>query len=118
MKIFKMGLDGGKPAEGITGVQPEWFYKGGGDIVTAPEQALPVPDFAEDAGKEPELVGVNLIGPSGQLFVWALPLAMSFPITLLRSSTIMLTIFTCTLWAPAHSVLSITLAPNPVIVSK
>ena len=88
MKIFKMGLDGGKPAEGQVGVQPEWFYKGGGDIVTAPEQALPVPDFAEDAGKEPELVGVNLIGPSGQLFVWALPLAMSFPITLLRSSTI------------------------------
>ena len=37
-------------------------------IVTAPEQALPVPDFAEDGGEEPELVGVYLIGPSGQLF--------------------------------------------------
>ena len=68
MKIFKMGLDGGKPAEGKTGVQPEWFYKGGGDIVTAPEQALPVPHFAEDAGEEPELVGVYLIGPNGQPF--------------------------------------------------
>jgi hypothetical protein len=61
-------LNGGKPAEGKPGVQPEWFYKDGGNIVTAPGQALPVPDFAEDAGEEPELVGVYLIGPSGQLF--------------------------------------------------
>ena len=68
MKIFKMDLDGGKPAEGKAGVQPEWFYKGGGDIVIAPDQALPVPHFAEDAGEEPDLVDVNLIGPSGQLF--------------------------------------------------
>jgi hypothetical protein len=74
MKMFKMGLDGGRPAEGKIGVQPEWFYKGDGDIVAAPEQALPVPHFAEDAGEEPELVGIYLIGPSGQ------PLRLGFAI--------------------------------------
>ena len=30
MKMFRMGLEGGKPAPGETGVQPEWFYKGDG----------------------------------------------------------------------------------------
>src|SRR5579863_5892229 len=28
MKMFKMGLEGGKPGKGQEGVQPEWFYKG------------------------------------------------------------------------------------------
>ncbi|MDE3029603.1 MAG: GguC protein, partial [Paracoccaceae bacterium] len=27
MKMFRMGIEGGKPAAGQTGVQPEWFYK-------------------------------------------------------------------------------------------
>nr|WP_067288840.1 AraD1 family protein [Marinobacterium profundum] len=74
MRMFKMGLEGGKPAAGETGVQPEWFYKGDGDIVIAPEQALPVPHFAEDAGEEPELIGIYLIGPNGQ------PLRLGFAI--------------------------------------
>ena len=30
MRMFKMGLEGGKPAKGETGAQPEWFYKGDG----------------------------------------------------------------------------------------
>ena len=28
MRMFKMGVDGGKPQEGTVGTQPEWFYKG------------------------------------------------------------------------------------------
>src|SRR5579871_4923617 len=28
MKMFKLGLEGGKPAKGQAGAQPEWFYKG------------------------------------------------------------------------------------------
>ena len=28
MKMFKQGLEGGKPAKGQVGAQPEWFYKG------------------------------------------------------------------------------------------
>jgi hypothetical protein len=47
------------------GAQPEWFYKGDGDIVVAPEQALPVPAFADDAGEEPELVGLYVNAPDG-----------------------------------------------------
>jgi len=65
MRMFKLGLEGGKPAAGQVGAQPEWFYKGDGGIVVAPEAAFPVPAFAEDAGEEPELVGLYLIGSEG-----------------------------------------------------
>jgi hypothetical protein len=63
MKMFKLGLDGGKPETGKIGAQPEWFYKGDGSIVVAPYAPIPVPGFALDGGEEPELVGVYLIGP-------------------------------------------------------
>lgn len=65
MKMFKWGLEGGKPADGGIGVPPEWFYKGDGDIVTAPEQALEMVDFAEDGGDEAELVGLYLVDAQG-----------------------------------------------------
>ncbi len=65
MKMFRMGLDGGKPAPGARGVQPEWFYKGDGSIVVGPGQPLTSPDFALDGGEEPEIVGLYLIGPDG-----------------------------------------------------
>lgn len=65
MKMFKWGLEGGKPAEGRIGVAPEWFYKGDGAIVTPPEQAFDMVDFAEDGGDEAELVGLYMIDPGG-----------------------------------------------------
>ena len=65
MKMFRMGLEGGKPAPGETGVQPEWFYKGTGHAVVAPGQPIPSPAFAADAGEEPEIAGLYLIGPDG-----------------------------------------------------
>jgi hypothetical protein len=65
MKMFRMGLEGGKPAAGETGVQPEWFYKGDGSTVVAPGSALPSPSFALDGGEEPEIVGLYVIGPDG-----------------------------------------------------
>jgi len=65
MKMFRMGLDGGKPRPGETGIQPEWFYKGDGSIVVAPGAALPSPSFARDGGEEPEIVGVYVIGGDG-----------------------------------------------------
>src|SRR3546814_10599193 len=55
MKMFLMGVDGGKPADGGIGVQPEWFYKGDGAALIAPGAPLPSPDFALDAGEEPEI---------------------------------------------------------------
>ncbi len=65
MRMFKLGLEGGKPAPGQTGVQPEWFYKGDGDSVVAPEHAFSSPAFAQDGGEEPEIVGLYLIGADG-----------------------------------------------------
>lgn len=65
MRMFKLGVEGGKPAPGEVGAQPEWFYKGDGDCVVAPEAALPSPAFAEDAGEEPELAGLYVIGDDG-----------------------------------------------------
>jgi len=66
MKMFKWGLEGGKPANGTIGVAPEWFYKGDGAIVTPPEQAFDMVDFAEDGGDEVELVGLYLIDGDGR----------------------------------------------------
>lgn len=65
MRMFKRGLENGKPKNGATGAEPEWFYKGDGDIVVAPWQALPVPSFAEDAGEEPEIAAFYLIDRDG-----------------------------------------------------
>tara|TARA_R110000796_G_C14540310_1_gene432823 strand:- start:567 stop:1553 length:987 start_codon:yes stop_codon:yes gene_type:complete len=66
MRMFKLGIEGGKPQSGISGAQPEWFYKGDGACVVAPEAEIPVPHFAEDAGEEPELAGLYVIGDDGQ----------------------------------------------------
>jgi len=65
MKMFKLGLEGGKPAAGREGVQPEWFYKGDGASVVPPENAFTSPAFAQDGGEEPEIVGLYVIGPDG-----------------------------------------------------
>ncbi len=65
MKMFRMGLEGGKPSSGAVGVQPEWFYKGDGRSIVAPEKPLPSPDFALDAGEEPELAGIYIIAADG-----------------------------------------------------
>jgi len=66
MKMFRMGLEGGKPAEGQRGVQPEWFYKGNGYSVINPGQPIPSPSFALDAGEEPEIAGIYVIDQNGQ----------------------------------------------------
>ncbi|WP_426341790.1 AraD1 family protein [Pseudoduganella sp. S-14] len=66
MKMFRLGVEGGKPAEGQRGVQPEWFYKGDGSIVAATGQALTMPEFSLDGGEEPEIAGLYVIGEDGQ----------------------------------------------------
>ncbi|NNG24381.1 AraD1 family protein [Telluria aromaticivorans] len=66
MKMFRMGVEGGKPESGNAGVQPEWFYKGDGSIVRATGQDLDMPDFSLDGGEEPEIAGLYLIGEDGQ----------------------------------------------------
>lgn len=65
MRMFMLGLEGGKPAPGQAGVQPEWFYKGDGGHLVGPGGDLQAPSFAEDGGEEPEIAGVYLIGDDG-----------------------------------------------------
>ena len=65
MKMFLMGAEGGKPADGAIGVQPEWFYKGDGTSMVASGDPLVSPAFALDAGEEPEIAGLYLIAPDG-----------------------------------------------------
>lgn len=67
MRLFQWGLEGGKPDSGSVGIQPEWFYKGSGYSVAAPEQPLVSPPFALDGGEEAELVGLYVIGVSGEV---------------------------------------------------
>ena len=66
IKMFRLGVEGGKPARGKIGVAPEWFYKGTGCILRAHGQPLEVPPFAEDGGEEAEIAGVYLVGGDGQ----------------------------------------------------
>ena len=66
MKMFRMGVEGGKPAGGGVGVAPEWFYKGDGSIVRASGQPLEMPEFSLDGGEEPEIAGLYVIGADGQ----------------------------------------------------
>jgi hypothetical protein len=78
MKMFRMGLEGGKPADEQVGVQPEWFYKGDGRSIVAPESPLPSPEFAADAGEEPELAGIYIIAADGTPFRLGFTLANEF----------------------------------------
>jgi hypothetical protein len=64
MKMFKLGLEGGKPKKGI-GVQPEWFYKGDGSTIVPPGGDLASPAFGLDGGEEPEVVGIYVIDAEG-----------------------------------------------------
>jgi hypothetical protein len=74
MKMFRMGLEAGRPAAGEVGAQPEWFYKGNGFAAVAPDAALTAPGFAEDGGEEPEIAGIYIVGPDGTVhrIGWAL----------------------------------------------
>jgi hypothetical protein len=65
MRMFLMGEQGGKPAAGEIGAQPEWFYKGDGSILVPTDEPLPMPGFALDGGEEPEVAGIYVIGEDG-----------------------------------------------------
>ena len=65
MRMFRLGLEGGKPAPGQVGVVPEWFYKGDGRWLVPPEHPLQMPAFALEGSEEPELVGCYVIGDDG-----------------------------------------------------
>lgn len=64
-RMYLSGVEGGKPAPGVAGISPEWFYKGNGAVLRAHGEALAVPEFAEDGGEEPEVAGVYIIDDNG-----------------------------------------------------
>lgn len=57
-KMFRWGVEGGKPEEGQRGVAPEWFYKGDASILKQTGQTLAIPEFAPDGGEEPEMASL------------------------------------------------------------
>ncbi|MFL6578723.1 MAG: AraD1 family protein [Povalibacter sp.] len=65
MRMFMLGVEGGKPANGAVGAQPEWFYKGNGTGVVGTGQPLPSPEFALDGSEEPEIAGIYIIDDAG-----------------------------------------------------
>jgi hypothetical protein len=66
MRMFKLGLEGGRPEGDGPGVAPEWFYKGDGSIVAAPGQPLASPAFALDGGEEAEIAVLYVIDEAGR----------------------------------------------------
>ncbi len=78
MRMFLMGVKDGKPEAGKVGAQPEWFYKGNGNVLVGPGQDLQSPAFAEDGGEEPEMAGIYVIGPDGTPFRLGFAIANEF----------------------------------------
>ena len=78
MRMFRLGIEGGKPTNGHAGVQPEWFYKGNGSTLVPPGAPLASPAFAEDGGEEPEIAGIYVIGRDGTPFRLGFALANEF----------------------------------------
>ena len=65
IKMFRWGIEGGRPDAGQIGVAPEWFYKGCGTILRGDGEPLVVPEFGEDGGEEAEIAGVYIIDDAG-----------------------------------------------------
>ena len=66
MRMYRWGLEGGRPAPGQIGTAPEWFYKGDGSILRGHDAPLTVPCYAGDGGEEPEVAGVYIIDAAGR----------------------------------------------------
>jgi hypothetical protein len=66
MKMFRWGVERGRPTAGCIGIPPEWFYKGTGAMLRGHGEPLQIPAYAEDGGEEGEIAGIYLIDPNGQ----------------------------------------------------
>ena len=66
MRMFRVGIQGGRPQPNQCGVAPEWFYKGTGTVLRAHGEELLVPGYAEDGGEEAEIAGVYVIDSEGR----------------------------------------------------
>jgi hypothetical protein len=66
MRMFRLGLQGGRPEPNRCGAAPEWFYKGNGTVLRAHGEPLVVPGYAEDGGEEAEIAGVYIVDSDGR----------------------------------------------------
>lgn len=66
MRMFRAGLEGGRPDANRCGAAPEWFYKGNGTVLRAHGEELLVPGYAEDGGEEAEIAGVYVVDSAGR----------------------------------------------------
>ncbi|HEV2296227.1 MAG TPA: AraD1 family protein [Tepidisphaeraceae bacterium] len=64
-KMYRIGLEGGRPKPGCAGAAPEWFYKGIGTILRAHGEPLDVPAHADDGGDEAEIAGCYIVADDG-----------------------------------------------------
>jgi len=78
LKMFRWGVEGGRPDAGHIGTPPEWFYKGNGCALRAHGDPLEIPAYAEDGGEEAEIAGVYVIGPKGQPYRVGLAIGNEF----------------------------------------
>jgi hypothetical protein len=68
MKMFRWGVEGGRPDGDHVGISPEWFYKGTGSGLRAHGEPLDIPRYAEDGGEEAEVAGIYAISRDGRPF--------------------------------------------------
>jgi hypothetical protein len=68
MRMYRLGIESGRPAPGCVGAAPEWFYKGTGRILRAPGEPLDVPPHGDDGGEESEIAGCYVIADDGRPF--------------------------------------------------
>jgi hypothetical protein len=78
MKIYRWGVEGGRPAPGDIGTPPEWFYKGNGTMLRAHGEPLDIPPYAGDGGEEAEIAGIYLVAQNGQPYRLGLALGNEF----------------------------------------
>jgi hypothetical protein len=78
MKMFRWGVDGGRPPARQIGTPPEWFYKGTGSILRAHGEPLEVPPYAEDGGEEAEVAAIYTVAPNGRPFRIAMAIGNEF----------------------------------------
>jgi hypothetical protein len=68
MKMYRIGLEGGRPERGKIGAEPEWFYKGTGACLRNPNEPLEVPAHGDDGGEEAEIAGAYIVGPESIIY--------------------------------------------------
>lgn len=65
MRMFQIGLNGGKPQPGREGAQPEWAWKGDGQCIRKPGADVEMFSFGNHLGEEAEIVGLYTIADNG-----------------------------------------------------